>query len=197
MDTPAQNPSQRQRRIILVTGGARSGKSREAMRLAETVLGPRLFVATSPVTDPEMAERIARHRRQRAGRGWQTIEETTALAAILDSAGEYRVVLVDCLTLWINNLLWAAENNCESLDEDSVAERCRDLMAAARRLERVVLLVTNEVGLGIVPADPISRRYRDLVGRCNQEVAERADGVMLMTAGIAQWIKGNLNGSNQ
>ncbi|MBU0675517.1 MAG: bifunctional adenosylcobinamide kinase/adenosylcobinamide-phosphate guanylyltransferase [Proteobacteria bacterium] len=173
--------------IILITGGARSGKSRFAQELAES-LGKRcLFVATCPVTDEEMSRRIARHRDERRGRGWETVEEPLELAAMVEGSSEYDVVLIDCLTLWINNLLFKSDP--AELTEDEITEYAGQLVAACGKRSGTVILVTNEVGLGIVPENPLARLFRDLVGRCNQQTAQGADRVYLITCGIAQSIK--------
>jgi len=172
--------------IILIIGGARSGKSRHATKIAETMPEKRLFVATSLVTDEEMRQRIDRHRQDREKGGWDTVEEPVALADTLASYSDYQLVLIDCLTLWINNLLM----NNDALDEDLVAEYARELVAACRQRSGTVIMVTNEVGLGIVPDNELARRFRDLAGRCNQIIGGGADRVDLVTCGIPLTIKG-------
>ncbi len=174
-------------KIILITGGARSGKSSYAQKLAEERKAKRLFVATCPLTDAEMVQRIERHRDDRQDRGWETIEETVDLESVLNGNQEYNVVLIDCLTLWINNLLFADAGN--SLDEEDVAARARRVLEECAVRNGVVIMVTNEVGLGIVPENILARRYRDLVGRCNQEIGALADKVILVTCGIPITVK--------
>ncbi|MHB0911855.1 MAG: bifunctional adenosylcobinamide kinase/adenosylcobinamide-phosphate guanylyltransferase [Armatimonadota bacterium] len=169
-------------RITLVTGGGRSGKSTYAQSLAESLPGRRAFVATCPVIDDEMDERIAKHKALR--QGWETIEEPVHLAEALSTPG-YGVFLVDCLTLWVNNLLYADE----SISEEKIAELCRGVLDACRRSEAETIFVTNEVGMGIVPGDPLSRRYRDLIGRANQVIAQEAESVVLVVCGISMKIK--------
>jgi adenosylcobinamide kinase/adenosylcobinamide-phosphate guanylyltransferase len=176
--------------LILVTGGSRSGKSAFAQQLAEAIPGPRIFLATCPRTDSEMEERIRRHREDRKGRGWQSIEVEIDLVSHLADIPPATTVLIDCLTLWINNLMYAARRENRELTEDGLAGHADRLAGAAHTHDGTVILVTNEVGLGIVPDNPLARRYRDLVGRCNQVVAARADQVFLVTCGIAQQIKG-------
>jgi adenosylcobinamide kinase / adenosylcobinamide-phosphate guanylyltransferase len=175
--------------IILITGGARSGKSRQAQTLAEAYPGKRLFIATSPVVDQEMRERIERHRSDRQAREWRTIEEPLRPMDILAGNQEAEVVLLDCLTLWLSNLLFEAEEP-ELFSEEMVVTLTEELIAAARQRPGVVLIVTNEVGMGIVPENPLARHYRDLLGRCNQRIAAVADRVDLVTCGIVQTIKG-------
>lgn len=176
-------------RIILVTGGSRSGKSTYAQHLAESLPGPRAFVATCPVIDNEMDERIRKHRAARADHDWDTIEETLSLADALTAEPRYGVYLVDCLTLWINNLMYAAELAGGTVTEDGIAEVSQDLTETCRQIDGTVILVTNEVGMGIVPDNALSRRYRDLVGRCNQTIAAEADEVVLVTCGIPLVLK--------
>jgi adenosylcobinamide kinase/adenosylcobinamide-phosphate guanylyltransferase len=171
-------------KIVLIVGGCRSGKSAYAQRLAESLPPERLYVATCPVIDEEMARRIEAHRAARAGRGWETIEEPLDLAAALARGHGYGAVLVDCVTLWINNLMYAAGQDAGSLAEGDVATACHDVLAAAAPCRGTVLFVSNEVGLGIVPDNPEARRYRDLVGRANQEIAARADTVTMVSCGI-------------
>ena len=178
-------------KIILVTGGSRSGKSIHAQKLGESLVGPRAYVATCPVVDEEMRLRILRHQEARRGRGWRTMEETVDLAGVLGRCGGVSVLLVDCLTLWVNNLLYHAQRNGADVDEEQVARRCEDLLAACRRRGGTVILVTNEVGMGIVPENPLARKYRDLVGRCNQIIAAGADTVTLVTCGIPLNLKGD------
>jgi adenosylcobinamide kinase / adenosylcobinamide-phosphate guanylyltransferase len=139
--------------------------------------------------DEEMAERIRRHQQERTTSKWHTIEETTNLAAVIRENGQYNVFLVDCLTLWINNLMYEADQSGKRLSEDEVSMICRDVLEACSKSEAATFFVTNEVGMGIVPSDPISRRYRDMVGRCNQIVAQAADEVVLVVCGFPVMVK--------
>jgi len=175
-------------RIVLVTGGSRSGKSRYALAQAETLPGRKVFVATCPELDSEMAARIRRHRAERPAH-WQTVESREDLAGSLAGIAADAVV-VDCLTLWVNNLLYAeTARGLAVVTEETIAEKTREVMKTARTLAGHVYFVTNEVGMGIVPLDPLSRRYRDLAGRCNQVAAAQADEVVLMTCGLPMKIK--------
>ncbi|MCA1797806.1 MAG: bifunctional adenosylcobinamide kinase/adenosylcobinamide-phosphate guanylyltransferase, partial [Geobacteraceae bacterium] len=157
--------------MLYISGGARSGKSSYAEQRALSLSGPRSYIATCPVLDAEMAVRIERHQQRRADQNWHTIEEATRLATALKDTRDSRVVLVDCITLWINNLLYRAEKHCESLDEDAIYNLTREVINATRQGERTVIFVSNELGMGIVPDNALSRHYRDLVGRCNQILA--------------------------
>jgi len=170
----------------LIVGGCRSGKSRQALALGEKSAGRRnLFVATCQPHDAEMADRIARHQQER-GRHWQTMETPLAPEkAIVDQGTGADVILIDCLTLWISNLMM-------------VHDRDEEILQAVDRLHRAVLappcpviLVANEVGTGIVPENPMARRFRDLAGWCNQKMADACNKVIWMVAGIAVPIKGN------
>ncbi len=173
----------------LITGGSRSGKSAFAQQQAEQLDAPRLFIATCPRIDSEMDERISRHQRDRAGRGWQTAEIPLRLAEELDRTPTGTAVLIDCLTLWISNLMYEAEQEGLEISEDQVTASVEKLGESARRYQGQVLMVSNEVGLGIVPDNPMARRYRDLVGRCNQVIAASADRVFLVSCGIPVRIK--------
>lgn len=178
-------------RITLITGGSRSGKSAFAQKLAEEQSGSRLFVATCPVTDKEMEVRILRHIQDRQKGYWDTVEEPVDLVRQLHDAGRYDTVLVDCLTLWVNNLMFEASAKGQELYEEQVSEKTKMMIKSAQKHPGEVILVTNEVGLGIVPDNKLARVYRDLIGRCNQCVGLAADRVFLVTCGIPLQIKGN------
>ena len=167
--------------ITLVLGGARSGKSRHAEFLVESQSGPCVYLATAEPGDAEMAERIARHRARRGGR-WTTVEEPLDLVgALAAGAGPDRVVLVDCLTLWLSNLLGAGRE---------VEAACEHLIGALPSLGGPVVFVSNEVGLGVVPDNALARRFVDHAGRLHQSLAAAATSVVVMTAGIPMHIKG-------
>lgn len=179
-------------RIVLVTGGSRSGKSGYAQRLAESLAERKLFVATCPVLDEELRGRVERHRAERAGRGWDTAEEQTALAGVLRAHADYPVILIDCLTLWVNNRMFHAEQAGISLTEDDIRDAALDLLAACRATVGTVILVTNEIGMGIIPDNAQARRFRDLAGRCNQTVAAGADEAVLLVSGLPLILKKSL-----
>jgi adenosylcobinamide kinase/adenosylcobinamide-phosphate guanylyltransferase len=180
-------------KITLITGGSRSGKSAFAQRLAEEQPGSRLFIATCPVTDAEMELRILRHVQDRQKGNWATVEETVDLAGQLRQAHRFDTVLIDCLTLWVNNLMFEEAGRKRSIDEDRVRAATEQMLAAAREHPGEVIMVTNEVGMGIVPDNANARLYRDLIGRCSQCVGMAADRVYLVSCGIPIQIKGNNN----
>ncbi|MFB3926054.1 MAG: bifunctional adenosylcobinamide kinase/adenosylcobinamide-phosphate guanylyltransferase [Syntrophales bacterium] len=178
-------------RIILVTGGSRSGKSSYAQRYAESLPGPRTYIATSPVIDPEMEARIRKHRLLRSASNWKTVEETIDLAAVVGRCRKENVVLVDCLTLWINNIMHEAHRLGRDLKEEDIERESEILVDTCRTVQPVIIFVANEIGMGIVPDNPVSRLFRDLVGRCNQVVAAAADSVVLVVSGIPLKLKGS------
>lgn len=175
--------------IILITGGSRSGKSAYAQKMAETLPGQRAYIATCPVIDPEMEERVRKHRESRRGKDWETIEETIDLAGVVRRAGTCRVLLVDCLTLWMNNILFEAEKQGRIYNEEDAVGRCRELIDCCMAFDGTVIFVTNELGMGIVPDNETARRFRDIAGLCNQEIAAAANKVTLVVSGIPLTLK--------
>jgi adenosylcobinamide kinase/adenosylcobinamide-phosphate guanylyltransferase len=166
---------------ILITGGARSGKSALAERLTLGLGRPAVYIATAEALDAEMAERIARHQARR-GPDWRTVAAPRALVAALDESDGGPPRLVDCLTLWLSNLMLGAQ------DWRAEAEA---LAAALGRQRAPVVLVTNEVGAGLVPETPLGRAYRDAAGWTNQTVAAACDEVWLAVAGYPLKVKPN------
>lgn len=165
---------------LFVLGGARSGKSRYAQARAEALGGRPMFIATAEAFDDEMRDRIARHRADRDSR-WRTVEAPRELAAAIDALrGAEPVVLVDCLTLWVSNLLLADADIPRASDQ---------LCDAIARFDGALILVANEVGLGIVPDNALARRFRDAAGLLNQAVARVSDEVVLLTAGLPLTLK--------
>jgi len=172
------------KQITFVIGGCRSGKSAHAQALAEAIEGKKLYLATCVPNDDEMAERVRLHREQRSEQ-WETLEEPIELdSAIATHGGDYDVILVDCLTLWTSNLLLSPDK------EPELEDACRALTQSLKTARCPVILVSNEVGTGIVPENELARRYRDEAGRINQQIAAVADQVIWMVAGIPVTIKG-------
>ena len=171
--------------VTLILGGARSGKSTHAERLAAGSLHgaaphPATYIATAEAGDVEMATRIMAHRNRR-GANWTTIEEPVKLGEALQAAASHgQPVLVDCLTLWLSNLMLAGDDVDEATDE---------LVRTLDGFAPPVIFVSNEVGLGVVPDTPLGRAFRDAQGRLNMRLADRADRVILMSAGLPLLLK--------
>ncbi len=176
-------------KIIFVTGGSRSGKSDYAQKLAESLEGPRAYLATCPIIDEEMALRCRKHQEARARAAWDTIEEERDIAGVLNNDRVHKVILVDCLTLWVNNLIYEAELNGHVMTEEGIAEKCRVLLAACEEFSGTIIFVTNEVGMGVVPDSPLGRSFRDMAGRCNQLIAALADEAVFIVSGIPLCLK--------
>lgn len=171
--------------ITLVLGGARSGKSRFAESLAERNNPDVVYIATAQAQDGEMQKRIVQHQQQRPNT-WQTVEEPLALAHVIERYSQANnVILVDCLTLWLSNLL------CLD-DETRLQQEKEQLISCFSTIKGQLILVSNEVGLGIIPMGELSRRYVDEAGHLHQAIAAQADNVVLVTAGLPQVLKGNM-----
>lgn len=167
-------------RRVLVLGGARSGKSCTALQLAESAAAKRTYVATAQAFDDEMRERIAQHRLERDG-SWQTVDAPLELAqAVQAQTAPRKAVLVDCLTLWLSNIVLAERNPMHEAD---------GLVQAVREARGPLILVSNEVGQGIVPSTPLGRMFRDEQGRLNQRIAEVCDAVVFVAAGCSILLK--------
>lgn len=179
-------------RLILILGGARSGKSRHAQNLAEAYAVPSvLFVATAEAGDDEMAARIAAHRAARPPH-WHTLEEPRHLAvAIAAWQPQPDLILVDCLTLWVSNLLLSLPEPLDLTTAESLVQaETEALLKCIETSQATWIIVSNEVGLGLVPPYPLGRLYRDLLGNVNQRLAAAADEVIFMVAGLPMHLKG-------
>jgi len=165
--------------LTLVMGGARSGKTGFAEQLTEEAAPSRVYIATGQAFDAEMAERIALHQAAR-GAGWRTIEAPLDPVSALEQITVGEAVLLDCLTLWLSNLM----HHDRHIDTHTA-----HLLDAATRCAAPVIMVSNEVGLGLVPETPLGRVFRDAQGRLNQHVADRADRVAFVAAGLPLWLK--------
>ena len=172
------------KKTILITGGCRSGKSRFALDYANQHFSKKLFLATCEALDEEMAQRIAHHKKMRSPE-WETIEEPVEIVDKIRRYGdEVEVILLDCITLWLSNLLMRGKGDSEIMKEISA------LIDTLQEKQTSLIFVSNEVGMGIVPADPLSRRFRDLSGMTNQKIAEAADTAIFMVSGIPIFLKG-------
>jgi adenosylcobinamide kinase/adenosylcobinamide-phosphate guanylyltransferase len=170
-------------KIILITGGAKSGKSSRALEICEAY-EKKAFVATAEYIDGEMTDRIQRHQAER-GPEWTTIEEPLDLpGAIAKAAAAHEVVLVDCLTVWLGNLMHYRK------EKEKIEEAIGGMLEFLQKPPIDMVLVTNELGCGIIPADFETRRYRDLLGILNQKIAKAADRVELVTCGLTMTLKG-------
>ena len=170
-------------RLALILGGTRSGKSSYALDLARNFPVPRLYLATAEAGDEEMAARIAKHRQDR-GEGWDTVEVPLELTgAIAGAQGRYQVILADCLTLWLSNWLIRGGDSAE------LKGVCLDLVNILKKTATPTILVSNEVGWGIVPEHTLAREFRDWAGWLHQLLAAAADLVVLMVAGLPLMVK--------
>lgn len=167
--------------LIVLTGGVRSGKSRWALRLADAVGGAVTMIATAEALDEEMAVRIDRHRRERPPH-WATVEEPRDLASAIRTVEAGSAVIVDCVTLWVSNLM------LDGLADDAIRDRAAEAAGVARRHDGKVIAVTNEVGGGVVPATELGRRFADLLGLVNQAWVERSERTALVVAGRLLWL---------
>lgn len=173
-----------EKRIILITGGCRSGKSRFALDYANRHFSKKIYLATAEVLDEEMALRVESHKKAR-GPEWQTVEEPLGIVEKIVAYGDKaEAILLDCLTLWLTNLLLKWDDDSKIMDE---VER---LAGTLKQVRTTLIVVTNEVGMGIVPDNPLGRRFRDLSGMANQTMAKAADTVVFMVSGIPLFLKG-------
>ena len=172
------------KKIIFITGGARSGKSRFALDFANQHFSKKLYLATSEVLDEEMAQRVEEHKKMR-GPEWKTVEEPIEIVDKIHEYGDQvEVVLLDCITLWLSNLLMKGN------DDLKIQDGINSFTEMMRQTPTSLIVVSNEVGMGIVPADLLSRRFRDLSGMANQRIAQAAETVIFMVSGIPIFLKG-------
>ena len=171
------------KKICLITGGARSGKSSFAEKRANDVAGKRAYIATAQALDVEMAARIEKHKQDRSD-VWDTFEEPIAAPEVLKNLrSRYDVVVLDCLTLWLSNVM------ALSPDDQFVLARCAALVDAVKEFDGICIIVSNEVGLGIVPENQLARKFRDFAGTLNQMMAQAADEVYFTAVGIPLKLK--------
>ncbi|GAA6209594.1 bifunctional adenosylcobinamide kinase/adenosylcobinamide-phosphate guanylyltransferase [Cognatishimia sp. WU-CL00825] len=169
-------------KISLILGGASSGKSAFAEQMVKETGSPKVYLATAQAYDPEMQAKIAAHLVMR-GENWATIEEPLALKSTLESLSENHVVLLDCATMWLSNHLLAASD---------IEREVTELLSSLDKCKARVVIVSNEVGMGIVPDNALARQFRDEQGKLNQKLAQSADLVAFVIAGLPQVLKGKL-----
>jgi len=175
--------------LILILGGARSGKSDYAEALASQLGRNIVYIATAEARDDEMAARIVVHRQNRPAK-WQTLEVPWQVGAALSSLAEQpEVLLLDCLTLLVSNIILEMESEPQEAVEAAVSAEIDEIIAAQKRLDVPLIIVSNEVGLGLVPPYALGRLYRDVLGRANQRLAAQADRVLFMVAGLPLVVK--------
>jgi len=174
-------------RLIFILGGARSGKSVYALKLAESIVGKRLYLATAEALDDEMAERIKKHKRGR-GNNWTTIEKPVKIADVIAKDKKHDVILLDCITIWLSNLITNSASKIEN-QKSKIENYINSLVSACKKTKANIIVVSNEVGLGIVPDNPLARQFRDISGYANQRIAEAADEVYFVVSGIGVKVK--------
>jgi len=171
-------------KIILIAGGAKSGKTKFALKMLCENQGPLFYLATCPRIDGEMDEKIENHKKERLGLNIETIEEEIDIKKVLESMNNEASVMMDCLTLWINNLIYHQKDLSESDVEQEIIHSFKSSKAKS------IYVVTNEVGQGLVPLEKESRKYRDLLGKANQCLGEICDEAYLMSCGLSLKLKG-------
>lgn len=176
--------------LILITGGARSGKSNFALKLAHKCGRKVCFIATCEALDEEMKKRIERHKKKRPG-SWKTVEEPLKPDQVIRGLNKaaVEVVLVDCMTLWLSNLILNGSEEVQEELEGYSISRLQEFIEACREFSGTTIIVTNEVGMGIVPGNKLARIFRDVAGRCNQKLAQEADEVFFLISGLTLKIK--------
>ena len=174
--------------ITFITGGCRSGKSSKAEELCLASTGPHHYLATATAFDEGMTKRIDAHKAQRASSNWNNHEEALELLRVIETINEGSVLL-ECITLWINNLMWQPEQNGLELNENIIIEKKQELIVAMQSSKCHFFVVSNETGLGIMPMNAQARLFGDLAGRCNQLFAQAADRAIFMVSGLAMELK--------
>lgn len=172
------------KKITLITGGIRSGKSRYALSLTQKMNGQKIFIATAQAFDESMSVKIKKHQEER-GEGFITIEEPIYLAKAMSAVPQSDVILIDCLTLWVNNLLYYFKE-----DTGKIRQQFDLFLDVLAKPTRQIVIVTNEIGLGVTPENELTRTFIDELGFINQRVAQLSDEVIMMIAGLPQFIKG-------
>ena len=177
-------------KTVLVTGGSRSGKSRHALQLASNIDGPKIFLATAEPLDEEMAERIKKHQNER-GKEWTTIEEPLDPTSVLRKKGDQPgCIVLDCITLWLSNMVM------KDMTREIILQQVHEFIRECKNCASNIIVITNELGSGIVPMEPSARSFRDIAGETNQILAEEFDEVVNMVSGIPMTIKTSAKADN-
>jgi len=172
--------------ITFVLGGARSGKTSFAQTLAESLKGPKIYLATCLAFDDELKKRVIKHQNERDSDLWETIEEPMDFSPYLKNCEKQAIILLDCLTLWINNLLY----ECPNISEEDIAEKIKRTFSSLKNFNHLIV-VSNEVGLGLVPIEKDARKYRDILGKANQVLAQISKRVIFISCGLPLYLKGS------
>lgn len=175
--------------IIFISGGCRSGKSDFAQNYAEQKSGTKIYIANAPLIDDEMKARALQHQKLRKGKNWITIEEQVHLKKTFEN-NSADIWLIDCITMWINNLQYHASLNQQDINEMVIADKCNDLIKTWEKIDATIILVSDEIGMGLIPENQVNRQYRDFLGRANRIFAEVADKAYFVVSGIALPLKG-------
>ncbi len=188
-----KGPKAHDPRLIFIIGGCRSGKSAYALKLAESIKGKRVYLATGEPLDDEMIKRIKKHKKGR-GRNWITIEEPINIVDVIKKNKKCNIILLDCLTLWISNMMCReARVKAATHPQGWVGSRVKkdiiEFITACKKTKASIIIVSNEVGLGIVPDNPLARNFRDIAGYANQSIAKKADEVYFVISGIPMRLK--------
>ncbi|VAX19023.1 Adenosylcobinamide kinase / Adenosylcobinamide-phosphate guanylyltransferase [hydrothermal vent metagenome] len=176
-------------RLVFVTGGCRSGKSGYALSFAEKLAGPKFYIATCNPCDDEMDARVKRHKNERDSTVWKTIEEPIDLLSAMKKVENGGVVLIDCVTLWISNLMHDLRDKNNDEIENEILQSVRRFLFELEKTDATVVIVSNEVGMGIAPANDVARLFRDIAGRVNQLFAASSGDVYFMASGLPMILK--------
>ncbi len=183
--------TEKMRKVIFITGGVRSGKSKYAIKLAKNIANEVIFLATGIAKDEEMKKRIEEHKKSRPDR-WRTIEETKNISSILlDIQPPCELVIIDCLTFFVSNLL------LEGVNEETILQEIKKIVDIMLQVDYTTIVVSNEVGGGVVPDNELGRRFRDIIGLTNQIMAKSAHEVYLIVSGIPVKLKENFDGETE
>ncbi len=176
-------------RLVFITGGCRSGKSGYALSFSEKLAGPKFYIATCNPCDEEMKARVKRHKNERDSVVWKTIEEPIDIFSAMKKVKSGGVALIDCVTLWVANMMNDLRDKNNEDIENEILSSVRRFLSELEKTDATVVIVSNEVGMGIAPANDVARLFRDTAGRVNQAFASSADDVYFMASGLPMILK--------